>query len=31
MPRQSSLRKKRVGKCVYWFTKAVGDTYLGNV
>src|SRR3954447_26405334 len=25
------LRKKKVGKSVYWFTKAGGDTYFGNV
>jgi integrase len=31
MPRQPKLRKKKVGKSVYWFTKAGGDTYFGNV
>jgi len=29
--RQSKLRKKTVGKSVYWFTKAGGDTYFGTV
>jgi hypothetical protein len=29
--RQPQLRKKKVGKSVYWFTKAGGDTYFGNV
>lgn len=31
MPRQPKLRKKRVGKSVYWYTKAGGDKYFGNV
>jgi integrase len=31
MPRHSKLRKKKIGKSVYWFTKAGGDTYFGNV
>jgi integrase len=31
MARQPQLRKKKVGKSVYWFTKAGGDTYFGNV
>jgi site-specific recombinase XerD len=31
MARQPKLRKKKVGKSTYWFTKAGGDTYLGNV
>jgi integrase len=31
MPRQPKLRKKKVGKTTYWFTKAGGDTYFGNV
>jgi integrase len=31
MPRQAKLRKKKVGKSVYWFTKAGGDTYFGSV
>ena len=31
MPRQPKLRKKKVGKSVYWFTKAGGDTSFGNV
>jgi integrase len=31
MPRQPKLRKKKVGRSIYWFTKAGGDTYLGNV
>lgn len=31
MPRQLKLHEKRVDKSVYWFTKAGGDTYLGNV
>jgi len=29
--RQAKLRKKTVGKSVYWFTKAGGDTYFGTV
>jgi integrase len=29
--RQPKLRKKKIGKSVYWFTKAGGDTYFGNV
>jgi site-specific recombinase XerD len=29
--RQPKLRKKTVGKSVYWFTKAGGDTYFGSV
>jgi integrase len=31
MPRHSKLRKKKVGKSVYWYTRAGGDTYFGNV
>jgi integrase len=31
MPRQPELRKKKIGKATYWFTKAGGETYLGNV
>ncbi|HEY7313537.1 MAG TPA: hypothetical protein VH643_29575, partial [Gemmataceae bacterium] len=31
MPRQPKLRKKKVGKSVYWFTRAGGDTYFGNI
>ncbi len=31
MARPPQLRKKKVGKSVYWFTKAGGDTYFGNV
>jgi integrase len=31
VPRQPKLRKKKVGKAVYWFTKAGGDTYFGRV
>jgi hypothetical protein len=31
MARQPKLRKKKVGKSVYWFTKAGDDTYFGNV
>jgi integrase len=31
MPRQPKLRKKKVGSSIYWFTKAGGDTYFGNV
>ncbi len=31
MPRQPKLRKKKIGKSVYWFTKAGGETYFGNV
>ena len=30
MPRQPKLRKKKVGRSVYWFTRAGGDTYFGN-
>jgi integrase len=29
--RKPELRKKTVGKSVYWFTKVGGDTYFGNV
>jgi hypothetical protein len=29
--RQPKLRKKHLGKSTYWFTKAGGDTHLGNV
>jgi integrase len=29
--RHPKLRKKKVGKSVYWFTKTGGDTYFGNV
>ena len=31
MARQPKPRKKEVGKSVYWFTKAGGETYFGNV
>lgn len=31
MARPPKLRKKKGGKSVYWFTKAGGDIYLGNV
>jgi integrase len=31
MPRQPKLRKKKTGTGTYWFTRAGGDTYLGNV
>jgi hypothetical protein len=31
MPRQPTLRKKQVGSSAYWFTKAGGETYFGNV
>lgn len=31
MSQQPKLRKKKVGKSVYWFTKTGGDTYFGNV
>ncbi len=31
MARQAKLRKKQVGTTVYWFTKAGGGTYFGNV
>lgn len=31
MARHATLRKKKVGKSVYWFTKAGGETYFGNV
>lgn len=31
MPRQPTLRKKKVGNSVYWFTKTGGDTYFGSV
>lgn len=31
MPCQPKLRKKKVGNLVYWFTKAGGKTYFGNV
>jgi integrase len=30
VPRKPTLRKKKVGKSVYWFTKAGGETYFGN-
>jgi integrase len=30
VPRQPKLRKKKVGRSVYWFTRAGGDTYFGN-
>jgi integrase len=29
--RQPKLRKKKVGKSLYWFTKTGGDTYFGSV
>lgn len=31
MARQAKLRKKTVGTATYWFTKAGGPTYFGNV
>src|SRR5262245_34490366 len=31
MPAKPKLRKKTVGKSVYWFTKAGGEKYFGNV
>jgi integrase len=31
MPRQPKLRKKKTGTATYWFTRAGGDTYFGNV
>ncbi len=31
MPRQPKLRKKKIGNSAYWFTKAGGETYFGNV
>lgn len=31
MPAKPKLRKKKVGKSLYWFTKAGGETYFGNV
>lgn len=32
MARQPKLRKKKIGKSVYWFTKAGGsETYFGDV
>ena len=31
MARQPKLRKKKVGKSLYWYTKAGGDTYFGGV
>ena len=31
MARHPKLRKKKVGKSVYWFTKTGGDTYFGKV
>lgn len=31
MPRQAKLRKKKTGTGTYWFTRAGGDTYFGNV
>jgi hypothetical protein len=31
MARQPKLRKKTVGTATYWFTKAGGETYFGNV
>jgi integrase len=31
MPRQPKLRKKKTATTTYWFTKAGGDTYFGNV
>jgi integrase len=31
MSRHPKLRKKKIGKTVYWFTKAGGDTYFGKV
>ena len=31
MPRQPKLRKKKVGKSVYWYTQSGGENYFGNV
>ncbi len=31
LPRKPTPRRKQVGKSVYWFTKAGGETYFGNV
>jgi hypothetical protein len=31
VPRKPTLRRKKVGKSVSWFTKAGGETYFGNV
>jgi hypothetical protein len=31
MPRQPKLRKKKIGTTTYWFTKAGGETFFGNV
>lgn len=31
MPSHPRLRKKTIGNSVYWFTKAGGETYFGNV
>lgn len=31
MPRQPQLRRKKVGKSEYWYTRAGGETYFGNV
>ena len=31
LPREAKLRKKKIGKVAYWFTKAGGDTYFGRV
>ena len=31
MAQHPKLRKKTVGKSVYWFTKAGGETYFGNI
>ncbi|MGE3806202.1 MAG: tyrosine-type recombinase/integrase [Gemmataceae bacterium] len=31
MAQSPKLRKKKIGKSVYWFTKAGGETYFGNV
>jgi integrase len=31
MPRHPKLRKKKIGNSAYWFTKAGGETYFGNI
>jgi hypothetical protein len=31
VPRRPKLRKKTAGKAIYWFTRAGGATYFGNV
>ena len=31
MPRQTKLRKRKVGKTTYWYTDTGGETYFSNV